>query len=78
MWVDAAVNRGGYAFGRAMCLATNSPAEGPTARTVLCQTLGDAVGGLVIGTNGESLKSRQVLEDPRVEAVFRWGDQQVR
>ena len=77
-WVDAASARSGYAEGHAMTLATASSFDGPTARTVICQAMGESVGGLVVGTNRSSQKCRQLLEQPRVECVFRWGDQQVR
>jgi pyridoxine/pyridoxamine 5'-phosphate oxidase len=77
-WMQEAEAQDGYAAARAMVLATSSPSEGPTARTVLCQECGAGVGGLVVGTNSRSLKSRQLLDEPRVEAVFRWGDRQVR
>ena len=77
-WMQDAEKQGGYAAARTMCLATYSTADGPTARTVLCQECGEELGGLVVGTNSKSLKSRQVQEEPRVEAVFRWGDRQVR
>jgi|EP01043_Picozoa_sp_COSAG02_P012550 pyridoxamine 5'-phosphate oxidase len=77
-WMQDAEEQSGYAAARTMCLATYSTADGPTARTVLCQECGEELGGLIVGTNSRSLKSRQVQEEPRVEAVFRWGDRQVR
>ena len=63
---------------RTMVLATASPAEGPTARSVLMLRADPDSNVLVFGTNPTSLKGRQMAEDQRVEAVFRWGDRQVR
>lgn len=77
-WMKEEEDQSGFAAARAMVLATSSPADGATARTVICQQCGEQCGGLVVATNGESLKSRQIHEDPRVETVFRWGDRQVR
>jgi len=63
---------------RAMVVATSCPDGGATARTVVMGTWGPAVGGLVFGSNPNSLKGRQLVADPRCEAVLRWGQRQVR
>ena len=60
-----------------MVVATSSPAEGATARTVVLQELGDG-GALTFGTATESLKARSLAADPRCEAVLRSGHRQVR
>ena len=63
---------------RAMVIATSSPLEGPTARTVLMMRHDASANTIMFGTNPDSLKGRQLKADGRVEAVFRWGARQVR
>lgn len=62
---------------RFVVLATSSPEEGATARTLLLQKI-DSTGGLVFGTSPGSLKGRSLAQDDRAEVVMRWGNQQVR
>lgn len=63
---------------RVMVVATSCAAEGPTARSVLLLGCDAASGQLTFGTSVGSLKARQLAAEPRVEAVLRWGDRQVR
>ena len=63
---------------RAMVLATGSAAQGPTARSVNMLRADADSNEIIFGTNPSSLKGRQMALDQRVEAVFRWGDRQVR
>ena len=75
-WMQANEATQGVAA-RFMVLATSSPSEGATARTVLLQSI-TPEGGLVIGTTPSSLKGRQLADDPRAEVVMRWGQLQAR
>lgn len=60
-----------------LVLATSTPSEGATARTVVLHGISPE-GHLLVGTAVNSLKSRQLREDPRAEAVLRWGNRQCR
>lgn len=63
---------------RAMVVATSTRALGATARNVLLLRCDAHRQQLTFGTSAASLKSRQLAEDPRIEAVFAWGKRQVR
>lgn len=79
-WMTEAIAYEGFAA-KCMVVATCSPEEGPTARTVICQSVEaqpERGGYLLFGSNPTSLKGRQLSADPRAEAVFRWGQRQVR
>ena len=75
-WLSEAEEELGL-YARAMVLATYSPDDGPTARTVLMQRC-EAAGVIQFGTTQGSQKMRNLREEPRCELVFRWGDRQVR
>ena len=75
-WLAAAL-KDGHIIERGFVLATSTPEEGPTARTVVCRDVCED-GSITFGTNPNSLKGRSLKEEPRCEAVFRWGTRQVR
>ncbi len=54
----------------AVVLATASPADGPSARTVLVKAVDER--GLAVFTNLSSRKGRDVAADPRASLVFPW------
>jgi len=60
-----------------MAVATSSPEEGATVRSVIFHTMRDD-GSIVFGTNSTSQKARTLAADPRCELLFRWGDRQIR
>ena len=72
----AVAKEGGDATANACVLATASAARGPSARSVLCHDASDD--GLLFGAFGASEKALALLEDPRAEAVFRFGEREVR
>ena len=60
-----------------MVVATSSPYEGPSARTVLLQHW--HTGSLCFGSSATSLKGRQIATgETRCECVLRFGQRQVR
>jgi len=75
-WVHEAEKKDGFSA-RVMAVATCTPEEGPTVRSVIFHTMLED-GSIVFGTNSQSQKSRCLLQDPRCELLFRWGDRQIR
>ena len=75
-WLAAAL-RDGHIIERGFVLATSCADEGPTARTVVCRDVCED-GSITFGTCFKSLKGRSLRDEPRCEAVFRWGTRQVR
>ena len=75
-WLAAALQDGPI-IERGVVLATSCADEGPTARTVVCRDVCEE-GSITFGTNPNSLKGRSLRDEPRCEAVFRWGTRQVR
>ena len=76
-WLAAALEQG-HIIERGFVLATSNDEEGPTARTVVCRDVCEDSGSITFGTNPNSLKGRSLRDEPRCEAVFRWGTRQVR
>jgi len=62
---------------RVMAVATSTPGDGATVRSVICHKMNED-GSVIFGTNSESQKLRSLRADPRCELLFRWGDRQIR
>jgi pyridoxine/pyridoxamine 5'-phosphate oxidase len=77
-WIAEHKTTSGFLESHAVVLATSSPSGGATARTVILQRWGSEFGGLVFGSQRSSLKGRDVVSDPRAEAVLRLGQRQIR
>eukprot|EP00747_Dinoflagellata_sp_TGD_P165820 gnl/TRDRNA2_/TRDRNA2_187708_c0_seq1.p1 gnl/TRDRNA2_/TRDRNA2_187708_c0~~gnl/TRDRNA2_/TRDRNA2_187708_c0_seq1.p1 ORF type:complete len:248 (+),score=37.50 gnl/TRDRNA2_/TRDRNA2_187708_c0_seq1:140-883(+) len=76
-WLAEAQQQLGFVESRCMMIATSSASEGATVRTVLLREV-DPRGCLLFGSAAGSLKARQLEEDPRCEAVLRFGQRQIR
>eukprot|EP00009_Paramoeba_aestuarina_P018825 CAMPEP_0201528768 /NCGR_PEP_ID=MMETSP0161_2-20130828/39498_1 /ASSEMBLY_ACC=CAM_ASM_000251 /TAXON_ID=180227 /ORGANISM="Neoparamoeba aestuarina, Strain SoJaBio B1-5/56/2" /LENGTH=218 /DNA_ID=CAMNT_0047930229 /DNA_START=131 /DNA_END=783 /DNA_ORIENTATION=- len=76
-WLHIAKQEG-HSVSRGFILATSTPEEGPTARTVVCRVVCEETGAITFGSCSESQKGRALKEDSRAEAVFRWGTRQIR
>ncbi len=70
-WLDQAAATG-MADPNAMTLATAGADGRPSARTVLLRGIGED--GLRWYTNRESLKGRQLAENPRAQLLFFWRE----
>lgn len=70
-WLDDAAATG-MTDANAMTLATAGADGAPSARTVLLRGAGED--GLRWYTNRESLKGRQLRENPRAQLLFYWRD----
>ena len=70
-WLDEAAATG-MTDANAMTLATAGADGRPSARTVLLRGVGDD--GLRWYTNRESLKGRQLAENPRAQLLFYWRE----
>mmetsp|Transcript_35452 Transcript_35452/g.89293 ORF Transcript_35452/g.89293 Transcript_35452/m.89293 type:complete len:257 (-) Transcript_35452:37-807(-) len=75
-WLQDAERQDGFSA-RVMAVATSSPEEGATVRSVIFHTMHED-GSVVFGTNSTSQKARSLNSDPRCELLFRWGDRQIR
>lgn len=75
-WLHEAEQREGLSA-RVMVVATSTPQDGATARSVICHKMNED-GGIVFGTNSASQKAQALACDPRCELLFRWGDRQIR
>lgn len=71
-WFDDAVKREAEPNPNAMILATSTRDGHPSARVVLCKAVEVGTGSVVFFTNYQSRKSRELLDNPRVAAVFHW------
>lgn len=74
-WWAEAVSKEGFKA-RGVVLATSSPEDGATARTLIPHAIG--ADGILFGTNSESQKARQLKEDSRCEIVWRCDHRQIR
>ena len=77
-WIDDTEAEAGFLEAHAMTVATCDSDGGATARTVVLQLVGEEHGGLLFGSNRNSLKGRQASADGRAECVLRFGQRQVR
>lgn len=71
-WFDEAVARKAEPNPNGMILATTTRDGRPSARVVLCKSVEVASGSIVFFTNYEGRKSREILDNPNVAAVFHW------
>jgi pyridoxamine 5'-phosphate oxidase len=71
-WFDEAVRRKAEPNPNGMVLATATRDGHPSARVVLCKSVEVATGSVVFFTNYQSRKSRELLDNPQVAAVFHW------
>ena len=77
-WKAEAEEQFGPAEAKCMVVATSSPTEGATARTVLLQSVDVNTGSLLFGSSATSLKAKTLEADARCEAVLRFGQRQIR
>jgi pyridoxamine 5'-phosphate oxidase len=71
LWLDEAISAG-VREPNAMTLATATIDGKPSARIVLLKGLDDR--GFVFYTNYDSLKGKQLIDNPHAALVFLWGD----
>jgi pyridoxamine 5'-phosphate oxidase len=72
-WFDEAVASLGKEAGPAMALATVGADAQPSVRMVLCKGISIAPPAIRFFTNFESRKSREIIANPQVSAVFHWA-----
>lgn len=71
-WIKEATSANVLKNPNALTLATVSEAGQPSARVVLCKQFVPDPGYFVVYTNYESRKTRELLGNPNVCAVFHW------
>lgn len=73
-WFDEALTTLGREAGPAMALATVSADAQPSVRMVLCKGISLTPPAIRFFTNFESRKSRELIANPKVSAVFHWAN----
>jgi pyridoxamine 5'-phosphate oxidase len=69
-WLEDARRSGAYEDPNAMTLATCTAEGFPSARIVLCKAIDET--RVVVYTNYEGRKGREIVANPRVACVFHW------
>lgn len=74
-WITKTEKKLGFLASHTMVVATcgENQEEGATARTVVLQAASNELGGLLFGSSRNSLKGRQIQQNPNGEAVIRLG-----
>ena len=71
-WIKEAISAGVRRNPNAVTLATVSQSGQPSARVVLCKRFVPDPGYFIVYTNYESRKTLELLQNPKVSAVFHW------